>query len=352
MQPSSMQPFQDRRAVRQALADWREQGVLGADGVAAAWPGTEPDAAGWRAWLDRALLVLGAALLCTGVIVFFAFNWQDLHKFAKFGLLAAALTLLAGFACLRPPADLAGRAALCGAQVVAGVLLAVIGQVYQTGADAWQLFALWALLAIPWALAARAAPHWWVVIVLANVALLRYFSVRLGVGAMFDLLFGAAGERATTLSLLAATLLQLALWFALCAMAPALGFRGLAGARILVALACGYAGWLGLASLLHSRFDAAMFGVALLTLGVLLAWFRLRAFDVVALSLASLATLVLLVAAVARLLLDVNRAGFGAFLILGLLTIGLSAAAAAWLLRAYRQHGLADASGAAKGEPA
>lgn len=351
MQATTTQGFQDRRAARQALADWREQGVLGADGVAASWPETEPGAAQWRTWLDRTLLMLGAALLCAGVIVFFAFNWQDLHKFAKFGLLAGALTLLAGFAWLRPPADMAGLAALCGAQVVAGVLLAVIGQVYQTGADAWQLFALWALLAIPWALAARAAPHWWVVIVLANVALLRYFSVRLGVGGMFDLLFGAAGERATTLSLLAATLVQLVLWFAMRAVAPAYGVRGLAGARILATLACAYAGWLGLVSILHNRFDPAMFGVAMLTLGGLLAWFRLRAFDVVALSLASFSVIVLLVTGVARLLLEGNRDAFGAFLILGLLTIGLSAAAAAWLLRAYRHHGQAQ-SGAPNGEPA
>ncbi|MDF3834856.1 DUF2157 domain-containing protein [Cupriavidus basilensis] len=351
-----MQSFQARRAVRQALADWREQGLLGADGVATAWPPTEPDAGGWRTWLDRALLALGAALLCAGVIVFFAFNWQDLHKFAKFGLLAGALSLLAAFALLRPPADMAGRAALCGAQVVAGVLLAVIGQVYQSGADAWQLFALWALLAVPWALAARAAPHWWLVIVLANVALLRYLSVRLGVGGMFDLLFRPDSERATTLLLLGAALLQLACWFALCALAPVFGFRGLAGARILAALACGYAGWLGLGSILHNRFDPAMFGIALLALGGLLAWFRLRAFDVVALSLASFSGIVVLVTAVARLLLDVNRAGFGAFLLLGLLTIGLSATAATWLLRAYRQHGPADAGGtpdgASKGEPA
>ncbi|QOT76084.1 DUF2157 domain-containing protein [Cupriavidus basilensis] len=351
MQATTTQGFQDRRAARQALADWREQGVLAADGVAAGWPGTEPDAAQWRTWLDRTLLMLGAALLCAGVIVFFAFNWQDLHKFAKFGLLAGALTLLAGFAWLRPPADMPGLAALCGAQVVAGVLLAVIGQVYQTGADAWQLFALWALLAIPWALAARAAPHWWVVIVLANVALLRYLSVRLGVGGMFDLLFGATGERATTLWLLVATLVQLVLWFALRAVAPAYGFRGLAGARILATLACAYAGWLGLASILHNRVDPAMFGVAMLTLGGLLAWFRLRAFDVVALSLASFSVIVLLVTGVARLLLEGSRDAFGAFLILGLLTIGLSAAAAAWLLRAYRHHGQ-DQSGAPNGEPA
>ncbi len=63
-------------------------------------------------------------LLCAGVIVFFAFNWQDLHKFAKFAVLASAISLMAGFALFRQSGDMAGRAALGGAQVLAGVLLA------------------------------------------------------------------------------------------------------------------------------------------------------------------------------------------------------------------------------------
>jgi hypothetical protein len=113
-------------------------------------------------------------------------------------LLAALLTLLAGFASLRPTDDMAGRAALGGAQIMSGVLMAVIGQTYQTGADAWQLFALDAAGA---ALGAgrEAAPHWWIVLVVGNVALLRYGSVRLGVGGMFELLFSADHARETML---------------------------------------------------------------------------------------------------------------------------------------------------------
>ncbi|MGT2495125.1 DUF2157 domain-containing protein [Cupriavidus basilensis] len=132
--------------MREALADWRWARVLGADGVAAAWPGTEPDAAGWRTWLDRALAGAGRSLLCTGVIVFFAFNWQDSHKFATFGLLAAALTLLAGVCLLATSRPTWLAAPRCAAhRWAAGVLLAVIGQVYQTGADASaSCSALWA----------------------------------------------------------------------------------------------------------------------------------------------------------------------------------------------------------------
>lgn len=325
----------ERRAIRRALADWRALGRLGAAGVPAPWARTEPVATDWRRWLDTALMALGAALLCAGVIVFFAFNWQDLHKFSKFGLLAGALTLLAAFAWLRPAGDTAGRAALGGAQVVAGVLLAVIGQTYQTGADAWQLFALWALLAVPWALAARAAPHWWLVIVVGNVALLRYFSIRFGVEGVFALLFDTHHMRTATLALLGAVLLQLVLWQLLCARAPALGLRGQTGSRMLAALACVHAGSLGLASLLDSHLDGAAFALALVVLAALVWWFRQRAFDIVVLSLACLTGIVLAVAAIAKVLFE-GKDDFGAFLLLGLVTIGLAAGAAAWLMRAWR----------------
>jgi len=325
----------ERRAIRRALADWRALGRLDAAGVPAPWGRTEPVATDWRRWLDMALMALGTALLCAGVIVFFAFNWQDLHKFSKFGLLAGALTLLAAFAWLRPAGDTAGRAALCGAQVVAGVLLAVIGQTYQTGADAWQLFALWALLAVPWALAARAAPHWWLVIVVGNVALLRYFSIRFGVEGVFALLFDTRHMRTATLALLGAVVLQLVLWQLLCARAPALGLRGQTGSRMLAALACVHAGSLGLASLLDSHFDGAAFALALVVLAALVWWFRQRAFDIVVLSLACLTGIVLAVAAIAKVLFE-GKDDFGAFLLLGLVTVGLAAGAAAWLMRAWR----------------
>jgi uncharacterized membrane protein len=325
----------ERRAIRQALADWRAEGRLAAGSVARPWARTEPVAADWRRWLDHGLLALGTVLLCAGVIVFFAFNWQDLHKFAKFAVLAAAISLLAGFALFRPSADMGGRAALGGAQVLAGVLLAVIGQTYQTGADAWQLFALWSLLAVPWALAARAAPHWWLVIVVGNVALLRYFSVRLGVGGMFELLFDARHARTTTLLLLGAVMLQLALWAWLCGHAASLGFRGQTGARILAALACFHAGFVGLSALFDNHPDLPVFGLAAVALLALGWWFRQRAFDIVVLSLASLTGIVLVVAAVGRLLLE-GKADFGAFLLLGLITVGMAAGAAAWLMRAYR----------------
>lgn len=327
--------FTSRRTIQQALADWRSRGRLGADDLLAAWAPTLPGRAHWHHWLDRALLILGTALLCAGVIVFFAFNWAALHKFTKFGLVGGLLTGLAALALLRPAGDAIGRAALAGAQIVSGVLMAVIGQTYQTGADAWQLFVLWTLLAVPWALAARAAPHWWIVLVVGNVALLRYCSVQLGIGGMLDLLFSGRDARATVLFLLAMSIVQLAAWYVLAARAGRWGFAGVAGPRLIGLMACGYAGWLGVMSVLTSQPSVPVLLASCAALAGLGAWFRWRAFDIVVLSLACLTGIGVIVTAAGRWLADLHG-DFGTFLLLALLTIGLAVAAATWLLRAWR----------------
>lgn len=362
-----------RRIVQQALADWRAQGRLASQDMEAVWQASLPTRADWRGWLDRALLILGAALICAGVIVFFAFNWAALHKFARFGLLAVALTALAGFAMSRPAvravarpmpgpdadtsappavrsealplagssADLPGLAALGAAQILSGVLMAVIGQTYQTGADAWQLFAWWTVLAVPWALAARAAPHWWIVLVVGNVALLRYGSVNLGVGGMLELLFSADRAGGTMRILLAAAVAQLALWYALAARASDFGFRGMTGPRLIGLLICGYAGWIGLLALVGTRLDELEPLMNLLLAGValaaLIAWFRWRDFDIVVLSFACLTAIGVIVTAVGRWLLAVTN-DIGGFLLLTLIVVGLAAFAGSWLMRAWRSH--------------
>ena len=128
----------------------------------------------WHIWARRALLVLGSAHFLAGVVFFFAYNWQDLGPFARFGLIESALvaSVLAALAVgvHRP----AGRALLVAASVLAGVLFAVIGQVYQTGADAWELFVVWTVLVLPWVVASRSSIHWFLWGVLALTAFSTY----------------------------------------------------------------------------------------------------------------------------------------------------------------------------------
>jgi uncharacterized membrane protein len=125
-----------------------------------------PDA--WRRFVSRALLVLGVALVLGGVVHFTAYNWHLFPKVAKFALLEAAIAGAALSAlALR---GLTRKMVLLLAAGLVGPLLAAYGQVYQTGADPWTLFAWWALLVVPWAVTARFAPLWALVVVLLNVS--------------------------------------------------------------------------------------------------------------------------------------------------------------------------------------
>ncbi|MBT8085899.1 MAG: DUF2157 domain-containing protein [Woeseia sp.] len=131
------------------------------------------DAPYWHRWAMYALLVLGATHLLAGVVFFFAYNWADLAPFSKFGILQGGILLsfvIAFFLGLERPA---GQAVLIAASVLTGVLFAVIGQVYQTGADAWQLFAAWTVLILPWALASRSNAHWllWIIVCITAAGL-------------------------------------------------------------------------------------------------------------------------------------------------------------------------------------
>ncbi len=128
------------------------------------------DRAFWTRWSLRALFALGVGHALAGVIFFFAFNWDDLSAFSKFAILQSGIVASTLLALVLNPGKPAGEAFLIASTVLVGVLLAVIGQVYQTGADPWQLFAWWTLLTIPWALASRSAAHWFIWLIVAYFA--------------------------------------------------------------------------------------------------------------------------------------------------------------------------------------
>ena len=135
-----------------------------------------PSSRDWLQFLTSALLLLGAGLLLSGIVCFFAFNWADLGRFAKFGVLQAAVAICAGLGWWKLP-NLSGRVALFAAAVLVGPLLGVYGQTYQTGADPWGLFWFWALLILPWVVVAHFTALWILTIALFDTALVLYLSL-------------------------------------------------------------------------------------------------------------------------------------------------------------------------------
>jgi uncharacterized membrane protein len=173
---------------RQILIDWIEQDRIAPGNLQSALSLSSvfPSTASWQRFLDQLLLWLGALLLAAGVIFFFAYNWNDLGRFAKFALvevpILGALIVLWRISL----ESTAGKATLLAAALFVGALLALVGQTYQTGADTFELFAVWAVLIVPWVWAGRLAALWLVWIALLNLATVFYYVV---FGGLFGFIF-------------------------------------------------------------------------------------------------------------------------------------------------------------------
>ncbi|HEY83752.1 MAG TPA: DUF2157 domain-containing protein [Chloroflexi bacterium] len=137
--------------------------------------GHAPDRGRWLRFLDIILLVLGAGFAVSGIFFFFAFNWADMHRFFKLGLLEVAILAAVGLTSCLGLDKLAGKIALTASGLLVGALLAVYGQIYQTGADSYTLFLNWALLIAGWALIGQFAPLWVVWVLLFDLSLVFYW---------------------------------------------------------------------------------------------------------------------------------------------------------------------------------
>ena len=166
-----------------------EQGRIAPENVqpALSVAGVFPSGSSWQRFLDQLLLWLGALMLAAGVIYFLAYNWNDLGRYAKFGLVEALIVAALIVIWRVGLESIAGKVTLLAASLFVGGLLALIGQIYQTGADTFELFAAWAVLILPWVLVGRLAALWLVWLGLLNAAVIFYYTV---FGGLFGLLFG------------------------------------------------------------------------------------------------------------------------------------------------------------------
>jgi hypothetical protein len=276
------------------------------------------------------LAVLAAALVGLGLVFWVAAHWDTLGRMGRFALLQATLLVMAAGAALRPAARVPLSLLVL---LTAGALLAYFGQTYQTGADAWQLFALWAALMLPLALGLRSDVLWapWALVAMTAVAL--WVQTHTGHGwraESHDLPAHVAG------GLLAMGVVTL--------LGPLLQARTGAGAwalRTALTLAVVMVSASALGGLFQPRV-AGQYALGLLVLGTLAAALALgppRWFDIFGLSAAALGLNTLLFAGLARLLFDSGSGDpLGRFLLLGLVAAGLLAATVSILLRLQRAH--------------
>ncbi|MGB3290249.1 MAG: GDYXXLXY domain-containing protein [Burkholderiaceae bacterium] len=140
----------------------------------------------WAGFLRKSTLALACLLLASALVCWVAANWEYASNFQKLAGVQLTLAALVASSWLlgRKPdpgknhnfsvsAQLAGLAAL-----TLGALLALIGQIYQTGADPWTLFIGWLVLLLPWLLVLPTVFLGLLCAALLNLGLVLFLDVR------------------------------------------------------------------------------------------------------------------------------------------------------------------------------
>ncbi len=132
------------------------------------------DKQSWSKFLRIFLIALGVGFTVAGIVFFFAYNWADLNKFLKIGLIESLVVITTITALYIKLSLLVRNIVLTGAAVLVGVLFSVFGQVYQTGANAYDFFMAWTVFVTLWVAVSNFAPLWLLYIVLVNSTLTLY----------------------------------------------------------------------------------------------------------------------------------------------------------------------------------
>ncbi len=294
----------------------------------AALAGLNAEPAATKRVLPLALAALGAVLVGLGLVFWIAANWDVLGRFGRFALLQGVVAVM-GVAAI---ARLNARAALGVLVFLAtGALFAYFGQTYQTGADPWQLFAIWAALTLPLALALRSDLVWapWVLVAFVGISLWIH---------------AHSGQRWWNND--ADTTVHMAAWAAVGLLVAGVSSHarrftgaGVWSLRTAVTLAVVLVTSTSMMGL-FTRQISPTFPLGLVVLGGLAAAFApVRRFDVYAVSAAALGLVTLLVAGMGRLLFERSSGDpIGRIFMIGVVAAALLAAAVSLVLRLSRAH--------------
>lgn len=133
-----------------------------------------PNNKDWYKFLNIFFISLGVGFTVAGVIFFFAYNWADLNKFVKIGLIEALILIVTLTVLFSNFKQHVKDILLTGASVLIGVLFAVFGQIYQTGANAYDFFLGWTMSITLWVFIAAFPPLWLVFLILVNTTIILY----------------------------------------------------------------------------------------------------------------------------------------------------------------------------------
>ena len=114
----------------------------------------------------------GFALVFASAVYFFAWNWYGLPEAVRFLLTggSSALCLALSFLAERKGRRNAAALALLGSALLTGIFWVTFGQIFQSGATAWELCLVWAACVVPLFLMRRNASLWNLLVVLLFTA--------------------------------------------------------------------------------------------------------------------------------------------------------------------------------------
>ena len=133
------------------------------------------DATAWMRFLQIFSLTLGSGLMLAGIIFFFAYNWEHMHRFVKMGISVSLILAVFAVTMMVKMSDFTRKitvSVLCG---LVGVFWAIFGQVYQTKADSYVFFLTWALCILAWVFIADFYPLWAIFIALVSMGVIPLF---------------------------------------------------------------------------------------------------------------------------------------------------------------------------------
>ncbi|MBX7240245.1 MAG: DUF2157 domain-containing protein [Bacteroidia bacterium] len=151
-------------------SQWREESVKDTMQKTALRPGLTQ----WLFFLDYIFLALGGILFVCGLFFFFAYNWDEMPRMVKLGFTQLPVAVLGIYLIVKKTDTLAGKITLTALSCLIGLAFAVYGQIYQTGATAFDFLKGWAILAFVWVAISSFPPLWFLYLVLLNLTMMTW----------------------------------------------------------------------------------------------------------------------------------------------------------------------------------
>jgi uncharacterized membrane protein len=131
-------------------------------------------AAAWKKFLHLFLLILSIGFITAGILFFFTYNWNGLNKFIKIGLIELILFATVMLVVFAKFSLLIKNILLTVTSILVGALFAVFGQIYQSGATAFDFFLAWTVFVTIWVVITNYAVLWAFFLYLVNATFTFY----------------------------------------------------------------------------------------------------------------------------------------------------------------------------------